>query len=89
LSAEAGRLSNGKRVGVGIRPENTRFAEDERTDLVFNGTIDLVEHLGGVQILYLDLPGTSRKFLIEVYGATAFARAGRFRLCSAKRYLSF
>ncbi|MEW9613570.1 sn-glycerol-3-phosphate ABC transporter ATP-binding protein UgpC [Shinella sp. S4-D37] len=74
LAAEPGRLSKGEAVSVGIRPENTRIAEGNGSDPTFTGTIDLVEHLGEVQILYLDLPGVTEKFLIKVDGERSFSR---------------
>jgi len=74
LTAEPGRLSKGEAVSIGIRPENTRVVAGVENDPTFTGSIDLIEHLGEVQILYLDLPGTSDKFLVKVDGESAFAR---------------
>ena len=61
-------------MSIGIRPENTRVVAGVENDPTFTGSIDLIEHLGEVQILYLDLPGTSDKFLVKVDGESAFAR---------------
>jgi len=74
LSAEPGRLSKGEGVSIGIRPENTCIADGNGSDSTITGTVDLVEHLGEVQILYLDLPGGSEKFLIKVDGESDFTR---------------
>ena len=74
LAVEPGRLSKDEAVSVGIRPENTRLVGNVENDPTFTGTINLIEHLGEVQILYLDLPGTREKFLLKVDGESAFSR---------------
>lgn len=74
LATASGKLWKGEAISIGIRPENTRIGEGNGTDATFSGAIDLVEHLGEVQILYLDLPGTTEKFLIKVDGESSFAR---------------
>ncbi|PZR72952.1 MAG: ABC transporter ATP-binding protein [Stutzerimonas stutzeri] len=73
LAMEPGRLSRGEAVSIGIRPENTRIADGDGSGPTFAGTVDLVEHLGEVQILYLDLPGAREKFLIKVDGELSYA----------------
>ncbi|MCJ8520330.1 multiple sugar transport system ATP-binding protein/alpha-glucoside transport system ATP-binding protein [Pseudorhizobium tarimense] len=83
LAAEPGKLSKGEPISIGIRPENTRIHEDDGRDGTFTGTIDLVEHLGEVQILYLDLPGSSDKFLIKADGERSFAR--KQKICFTAR----
>ncbi|TPM94859.1 sn-glycerol-3-phosphate ABC transporter ATP-binding protein UgpC [Mesorhizobium sp. B2-1-3A] len=75
LAAEPGRLSKGEAVSIGIRPENLRIAEGKVAEPAFTGTVDLVEHLGEVQILYVDLPGVSEKFLVKVDGESSIARS--------------
>ncbi|WP_234187171.1 ABC transporter ATP-binding protein [Shinella sp. NM-101] len=85
LATEPGRLSKGEAVSIGIRPENTQVAKDEGTDLTFTGSIDLVEHLGEVQILYLDLPGASEKFLIKADGESAFTRGQDIRFAARRQ----
>ena len=79
VAAEPGTLSKGEAISVGIRPENTRIADGKGTGPELIGTIDLVEHLGEVQILYIDLPGCSEKVLIKVDGESAFARTQTIR----------
>ena len=74
LSAEPGRLAKGEAISIGIRPENTRIAEGDGTGPTFAGTVDLVEHLGEVQILYLDLPNSGEKFLLKGDGELSYAR---------------
>lgn len=74
LATDSGKLWKGEAISIGIRPENTRIGEGNGTDATFSGAIDLVEHLREVQILYLDLPGTTEKFLIKVDGESSFAR---------------
>ncbi len=74
LTTEPGRLAKGAAISIGIRPENTRIAEADGNGPTFAGTVDLVEHLGEVQILYLDLPGASEKFLVKADGEDSYAR---------------
>jgi multiple sugar transport system ATP-binding protein/alpha-glucoside transport system ATP-binding protein len=62
LATDSGKLWKGE------------IGEGNGTDVTFSGAIDLVEHLREVQILYLDLPGTTEKFLIKVDGESSFAR---------------
>jgi len=75
IEADLGSLSRGEAISVGIRPENIRIGDSQGTNLTFAGTVDLVEHLGEVQVLYLDLDGTSEKFLVKVDGESAFSRS--------------
>ncbi|NTS33354.1 sn-glycerol-3-phosphate ABC transporter ATP-binding protein UgpC [Phyllobacterium sp. BT25] len=67
------------RLSIGIRPENTQIADAKTNGPVFTGTIDFVEHLGEVQILYVDMPGSDRKYLIKVDGTGTYARTDKIR----------
>ncbi|MDF8356543.1 TOBE domain-containing protein [Ensifer adhaerens] len=55
------------------------------TDPTFAGTVDLVEHLGEVQILYLDLNGAREKFLVKVDGERAFSRTQSVNFTARRR----
>ena len=79
IEVEHAGLLEGETISVGIRPENTRVSEETGPHLAFTGTIDLVEHLGEVQILYMDLPGSDDKFLIKADGEGSFARLQNIR----------
>ncbi len=50
---------DGRPVIVGIRPEHLHLAAEagERTNVV-QGRVDVVEHLGNEQLIYLQIPGT-------------------------------
>ena len=52
-------------MSIGVRPENTRIDSADGGELAFPGAVDLIEHLGEVQILYLDVPGHTEKFLLK------------------------
>ncbi|WP_421695930.1 ABC transporter ATP-binding protein [Aestuariivirga sp.] len=69
-----GQFLQDEAMSIGIRPENTRIGGEDPSELTFAGTIDLVEHLGEVQILYLDLPGAKEKFLVKTDGHGLFSR---------------
>ncbi len=74
IEAAGGGPAEGEAISIGIRPENTRIGAGNGAEPVFTGTIDLIEHLGEVQMLYVDLPGCSEKFLIKADGESSFAR---------------
>jgi multiple sugar transport system ATP-binding protein len=48
--------SDGRAVIVGVRPENLRVVA-EGAENAFGGTVEVVEHLGNEQLVYLRLPG--------------------------------
>ncbi|GAA5624520.1 maltose/maltodextrin import ATP-binding protein MalK [Brucella sp. NBRC 12952] len=75
LEAGEGTFAKKDRVSVGIRPENTRIAGNETKGPVFSGTVDLVEHLGEAQILYMDIAGSHGKYLIKTAEDTDFRRS--------------
>ena len=79
LAVAPGSLAAGEAVSVGIRPENLKIGDGSETDPTFSGVIDLVEHLGEVQILYLDLPGVTEKFIVKVDGEVACTRMQNVR----------
>ncbi|ANK76808.1 ABC transporter ATP-binding protein (plasmid) [Ensifer adhaerens] len=85
IEAERGSLSRGEAISVGIRPENIRIGDSHGTDPTFAGTVDLVEHLGEVQILYLDLNGAREKFLVKVDGESAFSRTQSVNFTARRR----
>jgi alpha-glucoside transport system ATP-binding protein len=79
LAVAPGSLAADETVSIGIRPENLKIGDGSETDPTFSGVVDLVEHLGEVQILYLDLPGVTEKFIVKVDGEVACARMQNVR----------
>jgi alpha-glucoside transport system ATP-binding protein len=79
IELEHGGLSMGDAISIGLRPENTRIVTAEAEGPAFTGRIDLVEHLGELQILYVDLPGCSEKFLVKADGEGSFTRTDTIR----------
>lgn len=65
LEANDGSFALDDRMRIGIRPENTRMSRDKIEGPVFSGSVDLVEHLGEAQILYIDMAGSDSKYLIK------------------------
>ncbi|UWL61854.1 sn-glycerol-3-phosphate ABC transporter ATP-binding protein UgpC [Brucella pseudintermedia] len=64
-----------KRVSIGIRPEDVRIVENaDVAGAVFEGVIDFIEHLGEIQILYVNMPNVQQKFLIKAHGNMKFGR---------------
>lgn len=74
VDCPSGQLLLGEEVSIGVRPENISTDGVDGDCLEFTGTVDLVEHLGEVQILYLDLAGVQEKFLVKVDGEGHFVR---------------
>lgn len=79
VSADRGALSVGERISVGIRPENTQITASRVSGPVLTGTVDFVEHLGEVQILYVDVAGSAQKYLIKAADDRAYARMDTIR----------
>ena len=74
IAIEGNGIAAGDAISIGIRPENTQIIEGKADGPVFTGKIDLVEHLGEVQILYVDVAGSGRKYLIKADGESSYAR---------------
>ncbi|RDL46890.1 Maltose/maltodextrin import ATP-binding protein MalK [Ensifer sp. M14] len=79
VSADRGALSVGERISIGIRPENTQIMASKGSGPVLTGTVDFVEHLGEVQILYVDVAGSAQKYLIKAADDRAYARMDAIR----------
>ena len=74
VTCPPGKLLKDEEMSIGVRPENMRTEKTDARDLTFTGTVDLLEHLGEVQILYLDLPGLSDKLVVKADGQESFVR---------------
>ncbi len=73
----------GERVSIGIRPEDVRIIDKVgTTKTVFEGVIDFIEHLGEIQILYVDMPNIVQKFLIKANGNMTFDRQEKIAFTS-------
>ncbi len=79
VSADCGALPVGERISIGIRPENTQITPAGERGPVLTGTVDFVEHLGEVQILYVDMVGSAQKYLIKTADDEAYARMDTIR----------
>jgi multiple sugar transport system ATP-binding protein len=62
--------ADGREVIAGIRPEDLHQVSDSATAGVLTGTIEVVEHLGNEQVVYLHLPGTRVPAMLEVQSMT-------------------
>ena len=81
LRCPQGQLLQDEDMSIGVRPENTRIDSADGGELVFSGAVDLIEHLGEVQILYLDVAGHKEKFLLKADGTKHFVRKQSVRFC--------
>jgi multiple sugar transport system ATP-binding protein len=75
LSGENAQLAGqataeGRAVIAGVRPEDFSLASDGASNTL-TGTIDVVEHLGNEQLVYLRLPGAMVPEASETKGSTA------------------
>jgi multiple sugar transport system ATP-binding protein len=52
--------ADGRAVVVGVRPEDLHTAPDGAPDSLA-GTVDVVEHLGNEQLVYLQVPGVLKR----------------------------
>lgn len=66
--AQAG--DGGRNVIVGVRPEDLRLAGESDPNTLI-GTVDVVEHLGAEQLIYLQLEGAVVSESAEFKGVTA------------------
>ncbi|MGZ3584501.1 MAG: ABC transporter ATP-binding protein [Ktedonobacterales bacterium] len=67
--------ADGREVILGVRPEDFHLAsESDPTTLL--GTVDIVEHLGDSQLVYLRIPGSMVPETAETQGSTARIAAG-------------
>ncbi|MGE5335340.1 MAG: TOBE domain-containing protein, partial [Nitrososphaerota archaeon] len=62
--------SEGRPVVVGIRPEGLRLASEAASNTIA-GVVDVVEHLGNEQFVYLRLPGAIFTDTAETQGSVA------------------
>lgn len=62
--------ADGRPVIVGIRPEAFALAGDA-TENTLTGTVDVVEHLGNEQLVYIRIPGAMVPETAETRGSTA------------------
>lgn len=62
--------SDGRPVIVGIRPEGLRLAGDTSANTM-SGVVEVVEHLGNEQFVYLRLPGAIFSEAAETQGSVA------------------
>ena len=57
--------ADGRDVLVGVRPEGLRLADDA-SDNTITGMVDVVEHLGNEQYVYLRMPGAVTGDVVDI-----------------------
>lgn len=55
---------------TGIRPEDIHLAVASRVDAALEGIVEVVEHLGNEQLVYVSLPGAMVPETVETQGST-------------------
>jgi ABC-type sugar transport system ATPase subunit len=74
----------GSKATFGVRPEDLEIATGE--DAIFRGTIDIVEHLGEVTLIYVDI-GTEEPIVAKLENDIPFAKGDPIALTSALKHL--
>jgi multiple sugar transport system ATP-binding protein len=76
LAIEAKGLNPGDKVTVGIRPENVMIDSGDAASL--DGSVSVVEHLGGQTVVYAQLPDGDQ-FTIQMDGGVEIKPGDRIR----------
>jgi alpha-glucoside transport system ATP-binding protein len=76
----------GSKGSFGVRPEDLSIVEGEGSYL-FEGTVTLVEALGEVTLLYVDVPGSSEPVTVKLPGIVAQERGKKLRFNAPKNKL--
>ena len=72
----------GAAVSFGVRPEDLVVAREARH--LFEGTVDYVEQLGEVQLVYVDIGRPNEPLVAKLPGNAAVERGSRIRLDAAE-----
>ena len=76
LSGEAGpriaahATADGRPLIAGIRPEDIHLATASSNGAALEGTVEVVEHLGNEQVVYVSIPGAMVPETVETQGST-------------------
>ncbi|MBN9434893.1 MAG: sn-glycerol-3-phosphate ABC transporter ATP-binding protein UgpC [Bosea sp.] len=84
VSAVIPTTAAGKRGTFGVRPEDLILADGQ--DAIFTGTIDIVEQLGEVTLIYVDV-GTAEPIVAKVDSDVEVAKGQKIALTAEKRHL--
>ena len=84
VSAVIPTTAAGKRGTFGVRPEDLVLTDGP--DAIFTGTIDIVEQLGEVTLIYVDV-GTSEPIVAKVDADVAVSKGPKIALTAEKRHL--
>src|SRR5690606_1540153 len=72
----------GAAVSFGVRPEDLRLA-GEGDDVLFDGTVDYVEQLGEVQLVYVEIGRAGDPLVAKLPGNSEVERGARMRLTAS------
>ncbi|WP_029074532.1 ABC transporter ATP-binding protein [Kaistia adipata] len=74
----------GAKATFGVRPEDLEITTGD--DALFRGTVDIVEHLGEVTLVYVDI-GTDEPIVAKLDSDIPFAKGEPIALTSAQKHL--
>ncbi|MFN3548417.1 MAG: ABC transporter ATP-binding protein [Mesorhizobium sp.] len=75
----------GAEISFGVRPEDLAISTGD--DVLFEGTIDFVEQLGEVQLVYVDLGRGGEPLVVKMPGGAEVRRRSTIRLTAAPENL--
>ncbi|MEO3997270.1 sn-glycerol-3-phosphate ABC transporter ATP-binding protein UgpC [Mesorhizobium sp. CAU 1732] len=72
--------ATGADISFGVRPEDLKIATDADGGILFEGTVDYVEQLGEVQLLYIELGRDGEPIVAKMPGNAPVERGSTIRL---------
>jgi ABC-type sugar transport system ATPase subunit len=79
VSAHIPDAATGKKGTFGIRPEDIQVSH-AGADAIFTGTVDIVEHLGEMTLLYVDCGNAEETIVVKIEGESSIKRGDKVSL---------
>ncbi|WP_193177815.1 ABC transporter ATP-binding protein [Oricola nitratireducens] len=76
----------GQKVSLGVRPEDLFLAKTAK-DAIISGTVDIVEALGEVTLLYVKAEGHPEPLIVKLQGDVKIARGDKINLSASSSVL--
>ena len=76
----------GQTVSLGVRPEDLKLT-DEASNALISGTVDIVEALGEVTLLYVQMEGHEEPYIAKLTGDVKIERGAQIHLSAAPEVL--
>jgi ABC-type sugar transport system ATPase subunit len=79
VSAHIPEAAAGKKGTFGVRPEDIQVSH-AGADAIFTGTVDIVEHLGELTLLYVDCGNAEETIVVKIDGESSIRRGDEVSL---------